>query len=71
MSLVMLGIAAFLVYLGYVLGRSADVPSGRVDVAGPRDQADAERLLEQRLARGEIDADEYAQRIDVLHRSRS
>jgi len=69
----MLVIPAALVYIGFVLGRRTgdDDTSGPVGHGGPIERTDAQRLLEQRLARGEIDADEYTQRIDVLLRSRS
>ena len=38
-------------------GRGRDVPP----------EADAEAILAGRFARGEIDADEYRQRLEVLH----
>jgi putative membrane protein len=38
---------------------------------GQRDDEDsAQRILEERFARGEIDADEYRQRSQVLHSAR-
>jgi len=38
----------------------------------PKDtRTDARRLLDERLARGEIDADDYARRRDLLDRSES
>jgi len=36
---------------------------------GPRRLHDAERILAERFARGEIDADEYKQRSDLLRSS--
>ncbi|MDF2093657.1 SHOCT domain-containing protein [Knoellia sp. 3-2P3] len=35
--------------------------------SGQRDEDSAQRILEERFARGEIDADEYRQRSQVLH----
>ena len=73
MSLLMLVFATALVYVGFVLGRRTgdDDTSGPVGHGGPIERTNAQRLLEQRLARGEIDADEYVRRIGVLLRSRS
>ena len=51
--------------LGLVLLRRAPAPSGDAgDVAGPPSTARA--ILDERLARGEIDADEHARRRAVL-----
>jgi putative membrane protein len=55
-----------------VVGVVALVRSTRADGhthAPPTRSNDARRILDERFARGEIDADEYAHRRDVLDRS--
>lgn len=60
MSVGMLAFWAMVVWVAIVLARGN----------GPK-QADADALLDQRLARGEIDVDEYRRRLDALHHSHS
>ncbi|MGN6331660.1 MAG: SHOCT domain-containing protein [Motilibacteraceae bacterium] len=61
MTLMMLGFWAALVFGGLVLYRTL-----RHD-PGPSTRSDeAQRLLDERFARGEIDADEYRARRDLL-----
>lgn len=40
----------------------------RTSASGPRRGRDAADILGERFARGEIDAEEYERRLDVLHR---
>ena len=65
MLLVLVAVLALLYLLvtrtGAVSGRE---PGGREGGAAPRE---AERLLDERFARGEIDEDEYRRRRAVLH----
>ena len=61
MTLMMLAFWAGLVFGGLVLYRSLRQGDGR-SVPGQ----DAERLLDERFARGEIDAEEYRTRRDLL-----
>lgn len=58
-SALILGIVALLRHLGRANGSALAASAG----AGP---ADAERVLADRYARGEIDDDEYHRRVDVL-----
>jgi len=51
-------VAAIIALVRSNLGRGHDHISGRAD--------DAERILAERFARGEIDADDYKQRRDLL-----
>lgn len=62
MTLMMLAFWAVLVLGGLVLWRSLRHEDGRGTASG----RDAERLLDERFARGEIDADEYRARRDLL-----
>lgn len=56
---------SMLVFWGLVIwGVVVFVRGGRAD-SGP--VADPERILAERFARGEIDAEEYHQRVETLH----
>ncbi|WP_426566780.1 SHOCT domain-containing protein [Angustibacter sp. McL0619] len=65
MSLSMLVIWALLVYLGYLLGRAS-----RSAQTQPHDLTPAVQVLDDRLARGDIDPDEYSRRLSVLSQPR-
>ena len=65
MSLMMLVFWGLLAVAVYWIVRSARSQPNRVMPASPT--ATADQLLAERFARGEIDADEYAQRRAVLH----
>ncbi len=62
MTLMMLAFWALLIFGGLAAYRSVR----RDDNRSPRGRADAERLLDERFARGEIDEDDYRHRRDVL-----
>jgi putative membrane protein len=64
MTLMMLAFWAMLVLGGLVLYRAL-----RHDAARSTRSDDATRLLDERFARGEIDADEYRVRRDLLRSS--
>ncbi len=61
MTLMMLGFWALLVVGGVALFRSM-----RRDERPADGRSDAERLLDERFARGEIDADDYRARRELL-----
>jgi putative membrane protein len=61
-GLIIAGIVALVRYL------SGDRQGGRLDVGGRRPSA--EELLAERFARGEIDADEYTRRRELLRTGR-
>ena len=62
MTLMMLAFWALLVFGGIALYRAT-----RPDDSRPsRDNGDAQRLLDERLARGEIDPDDYTKRRELL-----
>ena len=66
MTLTMLAFWALVVFGGIALYRTM-----RRDDTGPaRRDADAQRLLDERLARGEIDPDDYTQRRELLRAGR-
>ncbi len=66
MTLMMLAFWALLIFGGLAVFRSL-----RRDGKPPPDaKADAERLLDERFARGEIDAEEYTQRRELLRSGR-
>ncbi len=62
MTLMMLGFWALLIFGGLAVFRSVR----RDDNRSPAARADAERLLDERFARGEIDAEDYRQRRELL-----
>ena len=66
MTSMMLVFWALLIVGGLAVYRS----TRRDDPSRPAGSADAERLLDERLARGEIDADEYRQRRELLRSGR-
>ena len=57
-----LGMVGFWALVGWVV-----VKMGRGDGAAPRPASNAEAILAERYARGEIDSDEYHRRLDDLH----
>ncbi len=62
MTLMMLAFWALLIFGGLAVDRSVR----RDDNRSPQGRADAERLLDEWFARGEIDEDDYRHRRDVL-----
>ena len=66
MSLMMLAFWALLIFGGIAVYRSVRRDDGRP----PNSRGGAERLLDERFARGEIDADEYTQRRELLRSGR-
>lgn len=66
MTLLMLAFWALLIFGGLAIYRSAK----RDDRSAGSDKADAEQLLDERFARGEIDAEDYQQRRELLHTGR-
>ena len=66
MTLVMMAFWALVVFGAIALYRTM-----RRDDSGPaRRDEDAQRLLDERLARGEIDSDDYRQRRELLRSGR-
>lgn len=63
MTLLMLAFWALLIFGGIAIYRSAK----RDDRGAGSQKADAEQLLDERFARGEIDAEDYQQRRELLH----
>ena len=76
-TLLVLGLMVVgVVLLARWLGRTPAQPPARTPAGGPTappapEPADPERLLAERLARGEIDPDEYRQRLDALRGARA
>jgi putative membrane protein len=67
MLLLILGFWSIVVFGGILAYRAlTHPPSGHQAAAGPSPTADAERLLAERFARGEIDVEEYTIRRDLL-----
>ena len=66
MTLMMLAFWALLILAGVAVYRS----TRRDDNRTPEGRADAERLLDERFARGEIDAEDYRTRRELLHSRR-
>lgn len=64
-GLIIAGVVALVRYLGRT-GRP-DHPGGAGPAAG---RPQAREILDERFARGEIDAEEYRQRLDLLRESR-
>jgi putative membrane protein len=64
MALMMLAFWALVVALVVYVFRS--LTRTRPEAPRPLDQRDGMRILDERFARGEIDADEYTQRRDLL-----
>lgn len=65
MSLVMLLFWGALIALVVYFARR---PDDRIERRGPGgDAADADRILDERFARGDIDAEEYTRRRNLLH----
>jgi putative membrane protein len=68
-ALMWVGMIAFwglLIWAAYALITSATRRRGPEPGGGDHRSDDARRILDQRLARGEIDADEYRRLCDVL-----
>jgi putative membrane protein len=66
MSIIAFGIVALL-----ALGAAAVLrPVAKTQPAAPSPPPDAEQVLEHRFARGDIDAEEYEQRLHILRSSR-
>ena len=70
MTLGMLGFWA-LVAVSHGRPAAAPRPARPAAAAGPAATARAEEILAQRLARGEIDPDEYRQRLQTLQETTS
>jgi putative membrane protein len=67
MTLLVLGFWSVVVFGGILAFRALSHPSaGHQAPAPPPPTVDAERLLAERFARGEIDVDEYTLRRDLL-----
>ena len=66
MTLMMLAFWALLIFGGVAVYRS----TRRDDSRTPDGRAEAERLLDERFARGEIDAEDYRTRRELLHSGR-
>ena len=66
MATTMLAFWAVLIFGGLAVLRAMR----RDGAGGPSGTRDAERVLDERFARGEIDADEYTQRRDLLRSGR-
>ena len=64
MALMMLALWALVVALVVYVIRS--LTRSRPEAPPARDQRDGMRILDERFARGDIDADEYTQRRDLL-----
>lgn len=64
MLLMMVALVAALTLAAYVLIRSTRQQPHATGVTAPPDEA--ARILDERFARGEIDAEEYATRRDLL-----
>lgn len=66
MTLMMLAFWALLIFGGLAVWKSMR----RDDNRSPDARADAERVLDERFARGEIDAEDYKQRRELLRSGR-
>lgn len=66
MTLMMLAFWALLIFGGLAVYRSMR----RDDNRSPQGREDAERLLDERFARGEIDAKDYQERRELLRSGR-
>jgi putative membrane protein len=66
MTLLILSFWALVIFGGLAVYRSMR----RGDTSRPAGPGDAERLLDERFARGEIDVDEYRQRRELLRSGR-
>jgi putative membrane protein len=66
MTLMMLVFWGLLIFGGIAIYRSVN----RDDRRSHESRADAEQLLDERFARGEIDAEDYQQRRELLHTGR-
>ncbi|QUW85836.1 SHOCT domain-containing protein (plasmid) [Streptomyces mirabilis] len=70
MSVGMVLFWAVIIGVGVLLYRALSNPLGRTDVHAPPGRI-PEQLLAERFARGEIDEDEYRQRLAALHEAPS
>jgi putative membrane protein len=66
MSIIAFGLVALLALGAVALLR----PAAGTQTAAPPAPPEAERVLAHRFARGDIDAEEYEQRLDILRGSR-
>ena len=66
MWLAMIAFWAALIWAVYALVAAAIRRPGSPDQGGPRQPGDAYRILDERLARGEIDTEEYQRLREVL-----
>lgn len=66
MTLMMLAFWALVIFGGMALFRGVRPSGDRSPSGSGQGQSSAERLLEERFARGEIDAEEFIRRRDVL-----
>lgn len=66
MTLMMLVFWGLLIFGGIAVWRSLN----RGDHRRREDRPDADQLLDERFARGEIDAEDYRQRRELLHAGR-
>ncbi len=66
MTLMMLAFWALLIFGGLAVYRSLRTDDNR----SPQGRSDAERLLDERFARGEIDAEDYRERRELLRAGR-
>jgi len=70
MALMMLAFVAAAVWLIVTLVRHNPTPHPPTSPGPSPDRLDPDDILHERLARGEIDVDEYHQRIDALRSKR-
>lgn len=71
MAVMMLAIWGGLVWLIVTLIRHRNAPPHNPSAAPPAERVNPEDLLHERLARGDIDVDEYHQRVDALRAKRT
>jgi putative membrane protein len=66
MGLMMLALLGVVVAVVLVVMRSANPPTEATSPPAQTDRQHAERLLDERFARGEIDVEEYTRRRNLL-----
>lgn len=64
-----LAVVAALVWIIVTLRRGRSLPASSPPVMPPTTTSEALRILDERFARGEIDAEEYQSRRDLLRRT--
>jgi putative membrane protein len=67
MVMMLVVLVAVLALLYLLVVRTGGTTTGRAQDSGSGESRTADRLLEERFARGEIDEDEYRHRRAVLH----